>query len=83
MEHNTRKGEPRLLHQCLLPLTAVRCVDRIYTDIAVVEVTPQGFLVTDILEGMTRDELQARTGATLTFAQDCRTLTAPPITAPD
>ena len=83
MEHNTRKGEPRLLHQCLLPLTAVRCVDRIYTDIAVVEVTPKGFLVTDILEGMTRDELQSRTGATLTFAPDCRTLTAPPITAPD
>ena len=83
MEHNTRKGEPRLLHQCLLPLTAVRCVDRIYTDIAVVEVTPKGFLVTDILEGMTRDELQARTGATLTFAPDCRTLTAPPIIAPD
>ena len=83
MEHNTRNGGPRLLDRCLLPLTAVRCVDRIYTDIAVVEVRAQGFLVTDILEGMTRDELQARTGAKLHFAPDCRPLTAPPITAPD
>ena len=83
MEHNTRTGEPRLLRQCRLPLTAVRCVDRIYTDIAVVEVTPQGFLVRDMLEGMSRDELQARTGANLIFAPDCATLAAPPIAAPD
>ena len=83
MEHNTRKGEPRLLHQCQLPLTAVRCVDRIYTDIAVVDVTPDGFLVTDMLEGMSREELQARSGAKLSFAADCRVLKAPPIMAPD
>jgi 3-oxoadipate CoA-transferase beta subunit len=83
MEHNTRKGEPRLLKQCRLPLTAVRCVDRIYTDIAVIEVTKQGFLVTDILGGLSREELQSRTGAKLGFAANCRTLTAPPIAAPD
>ena len=83
MEHNTRKGEPRLLHQCQLPLTAVRCVDRIYTDIAVVDVTPDGFLVTDMLEGMSREELQARSGAKLSFAADCRVLKVPPIMAPD
>ena len=83
MEHNTRQGEPRLLPRCRLPLTAVRCVDRVYTDLAVVEVTPQGFLVTDIVAGLSREALQARSGAKLTFAPDCRTLTAPPITAPD
>ena len=83
MDHPTRRGEPRLLAECRLPLTAVRCVDRIYTDLAVVEVTAQGFLVRDIVEGMSREELQARTGAKLSFAPDCRTLIAPAIAMPD
>jgi 3-oxoadipate CoA-transferase beta subunit len=83
MEHNTRKGEPRLLEKCRLPLTAVRCVDRIYTDVAVVEVTPQGFVVTDIVDGLSRDDLQARSGAKLDFSAGCRVLAAPPIAAPD
>ena len=83
MEHNTRKGEPRLLEQCRLPLTAVRCVNRIYTDVAVVEVTPQGFVVTDMVDGLSRDDLQARSGARLNFSADCRVLAAPPIAAPD
>ena len=50
---------------------------RIYTDLAVVEVTPDGFLVREILEGLSRDELQAKTGAPLAFAEDCGALTAP------
>jgi 3-oxoadipate CoA-transferase beta subunit len=83
MEHNTRKGEPRLLEKCRLPLTAVRCVDRIYTDVAVVEVTPQGFVVTDIVDGLSRDDLQARSGAKLDFSAGCRVLAVPPIAAPD
>ena len=77
MEHNTRKGEPRLLERCKLPLTAVNCVKRIFTDLAVVDVMPEGFVVREILEGMSRDELQARTGATLNFAPDCGVLRAP------
>jgi 3-oxoadipate CoA-transferase beta subunit len=83
MEHNTRKGEPRLLKHCALPLTAVRCVSRIYTDIAVVDVTPKGFLVRELLAGMSHEELQARTGAHLHFAPHCKALTAPPITPTD
>ena len=77
MEHNTRGGEPRLLHRCKLPLTAVTCVKRIFTDIAVVDVAPEGFVVREILEGMSREELQKRTGATLHFAPDCGVLRAP------
>ena len=77
MEHNTRKGEPRLLEHCKLPLTAVNCVKRVFTDIAVVDVAPEGFLVREILDGMSRDELQARTGAKLNFAPDCGVLRAP------
>ena len=77
MEHNTRSGGPRLLEKCSLPLTAVSCVRRIFTDIAVVDISPSGFLVREILDGMSRDELQARTGATLHFAADCGVLRAP------
>jgi 3-oxoadipate CoA-transferase beta subunit len=83
MEHNTRKGEPRLLEKCRLPLTAVRCVNRIYTDVAVIDVTPQGFVVTDIVNELSREDLQARSGARLNFSPDCRVLAAPPIAAPD
>ncbi|MSP04891.1 MAG: 3-oxoacid CoA-transferase subunit B [Acetobacteraceae bacterium] len=77
MEHNTRSGGPRLLERCSLPLTAVNCVKRVFTDIAVVDVAPEGFVVREILEGMNRDELQARTGAKLNFAPDCGVLRAP------
>ncbi len=83
MEHNTRKGAPRLLEACTLPLTAVRCVKRIYTDIAVLSVTEDGFLVHEILPGISREVLQARTGAKLSFAPDCRALETPEIALPE
>lgn len=83
MEHVTRKGAPRLLEKCALPLTAVRCVSRIYTDLAVIDVTPKGFVVREFVEGLSREELQAKTGAPLTFAPDCKPLLAPPIALPD
>jgi 3-oxoadipate CoA-transferase beta subunit len=79
MEHNTRKGAPRLVEACTLPLTAVRCVKRVYTDLAVVEVTPAGFLVRDMLDGLSQAELRKRTGAPLAFAPDCRVLAPPPL----
>jgi len=83
MEHNTRKGGPRLLEACTLPLTAVRCVKRVYTDIAVLSVMPQGFLVHEILPGISREELQRRTGAPLTFAPECKDLITPDIALPE
>jgi 3-oxoadipate CoA-transferase beta subunit len=83
MEHNTRQGAPRLLDTCTLPLTAVKCVRRIYTDVAVVEVTPGGFLVREMLDGIDQETLQARSGAPLTFANDCRPLSAPAISEAD
>ncbi|HTN09703.1 MAG TPA: 3-oxoacid CoA-transferase subunit B [Acetobacteraceae bacterium] len=83
MEFNTRKGAPRLRERCLLPLTAPGCVRRIFTDVAVVHVTPRGFLVTELLPGLTQDELQARADAKLQFAPECRPLTAPAIALPE
>jgi 3-oxoadipate CoA-transferase beta subunit len=79
MEHVTRKGTPRLLERCTLPLTAVRCVRRVYTDLAVVDITPSGMVVRDMLDGLDPAELQARTGAPLTFAPDLKPLRVPAI----
>ena len=83
MEHVTRKGAPRLLPSCTLPLTAVRCVKRIYTDLAVVDVTPAGMIVREMLAGLSEADLRARTGAPLRFAPDCRPLVTPDIALPD
>jgi 3-oxoadipate CoA-transferase beta subunit len=83
MEHVTRKGTPRLLEACTLPLTAVRCVKRVYTDLAVVDITPSGMMVREMLDGLSEAELRARTGAALSFAPDCRPLTTPTIALPD
>jgi 3-oxoadipate CoA-transferase beta subunit len=83
MEHVTRKGAPRLLPSCTLPLTAVRCVKRIYTDLAVVDATPAGMVVREMLAGLSEADLRARTGAPLRFAPDCRPLVTPDIALPD
>jgi 3-oxoadipate CoA-transferase beta subunit len=83
MEHVTRKGAPRLLSSCTLPLTAVRCVTRIYTDLAVVDATPAGMVVREMLAGLSEADLRARTGAPLRFAPDCRPLVTPDIALPD
>ena len=79
MEHNTRSGGPRLLEACTLPLTAMRCVKRVYTDIAVVDVSPQGFVVREVLADVSAEELRRRSGAPLAFANDCRALAVPEI----
>jgi 3-oxoadipate CoA-transferase beta subunit len=65
MEHNTRSGEARLLRRCTYPLTAKACVSRVYTELAVIDVTERGFTVIDMVPGLTLDALQARTGAPL------------------
>ena len=65
MEHNTRSGEPRLLKRCSYPLTAAGCVKRVYTELAVIDVTERGFVVTDMVPGLGFEELQKRTDAPL------------------
>ena len=65
MEHVTKDGQPRLLQRCGYPLTAARCVSRVYTNPAVLDVAPQGFVVIDIIPGLSFEALQARTDAKL------------------
>jgi 3-oxoadipate CoA-transferase beta subunit len=77
MQHTTKEGAPRLVETCSYPLTGVGTVDRVYTDLAVVDVTPEGFLVREIVDGLSREALQAKSGARLNFAADCGVLSAP------
>jgi 3-oxoadipate CoA-transferase beta subunit len=65
MDHQTKSGESKVVEQCAYPLTAVACVSRIYTDLAVLDVTPAGLVVREMAAGLDFDELQARTGAAL------------------
>ena len=66
--HTTRDGRAKILERCTYPLTAARVVDRIYTDLAVLDVTPDGLVVRELVAGLTPAELQDRTGAPLRFA---------------
>ena len=68
MEHTTKDGRSKLVKQCGYPLTAPGCVRRVYTNLAVIDVTEQGFRVIDIAPGITREELIAATAADLEFA---------------
>lgn len=79
MRHTTNDGGPRLVEACGFPLTGVGVVDRVYTDLAVVDVTAEGFLVREILEGVGREELQDLSGAPLAFAADCGVLQVPAV----
>ena len=77
MEHNAKDGSPRLRKACTLPLTAARCVKRVYTNLAVLDVTADGFVVREIVEGLDLDALQTLTEAKLALAKDWRRLQAP------
>jgi len=65
MEHRTKSGESRLVRRCTYPLTALGVVKRVYTNLAVLDVTPEGFAVRDMVEGLTLDALQKVTHAPL------------------
>ena len=65
MEHQTKSGEAKIVERCTYPVTGIACVNRIYTDLAVLEVTPTGLRVVEMIEGLRLDELQRRTGAPL------------------
>ncbi|HYM19320.1 MAG TPA: 3-oxoacid CoA-transferase subunit B [Micropepsaceae bacterium] len=65
MEHTTKDGQPRIVKRCRYPLTASGVVKRVYPNLAVLDVTPEGFEVLDMAPGLTLEHLQARTEAKL------------------
>ncbi len=65
MEHLTKSGQSKIVERCTYPLTAVACVDRIYTDLAVIDVTPAGLAVREMVDGLAFEELVRLTGVPL------------------
>ncbi|NLM20499.1 MAG: CoA transferase subunit B [Peptococcaceae bacterium] len=65
MEHTTKKGEPKILKKCTLPLTASHEVDIIVTEMGVMEVTPEGIVLKELAPGVTVEDIQAKTEAKL------------------
>ena len=69
-QHCTKNGEPKLVETCTFPLTGRGIVDRIYTDLAVIQVTPIGFQLIELSAGVDFDQVQQRTGAPLISMAD-------------
>jgi 3-oxoadipate CoA-transferase beta subunit len=68
MEHQTKSGDSRLVRRCSYPLTAIGAVTRVYTNLAVLDIAADGFVVRDMVPGLTLDELQQVTDAPLRLA---------------
>ncbi len=68
MEHAAKNGEHKLLQRCTLPLTGVGVVDRVITELCVMDVTPEGFKVLELAPGVTQEEVRTKTGAHVEFA---------------
>jgi len=65
MEHTTKDGAPKIVKQCTYPLTGIACTDTVVTDLAVIDVTPEGLVLREVAPGWTVEEVQERTGAPL------------------
>jgi 3-oxoadipate CoA-transferase beta subunit len=69
MEHTTKDGTPKLVQRCSYPLTGLACVSRVYTDLAVLDIGPEGVTVREIAEGLSFDALQTKTALPLRPAE--------------
>jgi len=76
MEHTTKDGQPKLVRECSYPLTGAGVVDRVYTDMAIIDITPGGMVVRAMVAGLSFGRLQELTGCPLALAGDWRALNA-------
>jgi 3-oxoacid CoA-transferase subunit B len=74
MEHTTRDGAPKILKKCTLPLTGIKVVDTIVTEMAYIKVTPQGLVLEELAPGLTAEDVQKATGARLIISPDLKTM---------
>jgi len=76
MEHTTRDGQPKILKKCTLPLTGVKVVDTIVTEMAYIQVTPGGLVLEEIAPGLTADDVQRATEAKLIVSTQLKSMEA-------
>ncbi|MOA34795.1 3-oxoadipate CoA-transferase subunit B [compost metagenome] len=76
MEHLSKSGECKIVPHCSYPVTGIGCVDRIYTDLAVIDITARGLLVREMVDGLDFAELQRLTPVPLTLAAAAATAVA-------
>src|ERR1700681_1700427 len=74
MEHATKDGQPKILKKCTLPLTGVKVVNTIVTEMAVIQVTPEGLLLEEIAPGLTVEDVQKATEAKLRISSELKTM---------
>jgi 3-oxoacid CoA-transferase subunit B len=74
MEHTTREGQPKILKKCTLPLTGVRVVDTIVTEMAYIRVTPNGLALEEVAPGLTPESVQAATEARLIISPQLKVM---------
>jgi len=76
MEHTTKEGSPKILKKCTLPLTGMKVVNTIVTEMAFINVTPQGLVLEEVAPGLTAEDVQKATGARLIVSPNLKTMGA-------
>jgi 3-oxoacid CoA-transferase subunit B len=74
MEHATKDGQPKILTKCTLPLTGVKVVDTIVTEMAYMRITPEGIVLEEVAPGLTAEDVQMATGAKLIISPSLKTM---------